>query len=334
MCLVMGLLIAPWYLYKAFDFQAGCDRNNTALLVTDFHEGRDLLQRLVHAGSMVVAAITPLGAVLLLIAVLAGLWDPLQRWLVGVFVVPLGLIWAMAFSYDLRNLAVIVPWVGAAAGNGLMQIAAWAGEFYGSRARSVPTRSGHHACMVDEAATWHTRWRPRLRFWFVSAVAASEKQESNTEKRPLPGFLRIGHLVGLFTLLVIAVCLCVNDQTLLARQRRQQRMVGVPELNRELYGYAADHPGEAMIGTDYQAMRWLPELGRRSVVCTCHDSSAFRQTFDRPEVRYVLVRTDGAAAEVRAFLDGQAATRFVFENHGFAFYEKRIGERASVAAVP
>ena len=44
MCSIMGLLVLPWYLYKFFDFRAGCDSNNTALLVTDFHQGRDLLR--------------------------------------------------------------------------------------------------------------------------------------------------------------------------------------------------------------------------------------------------------------------------------------------------
>jgi hypothetical protein len=305
-----------------------------------------------------------------MIAVLASLRDPLQRWLVGIFVVPLGLIWAMAFSYDLRNLAMIVPWVGAAAGNGLVQIVSWGDELYRRRLRSTPTRS------VSEETTsfpgWRPRWRPRLRFGLVSVAAAddedsvrnnfrrmdlrvrpalgdglggpsyksggcfapSPKQGSISETASPPRFLRVGHLVGLLTFLVIAVCLCVSNETLLKSQRRQQRTVGVPELNRELYAYDADHPGDARIATDYQAMRWLPELGRRGVVCTCHNLAAFRQTFDRADVRYLLVRTQGAAAEVRAFLQNRAAARFIFENHGFAFYEKRPLRPTTVAAVP
>ncbi|MGO9110005.1 MAG: hypothetical protein ACLP9L_12295 [Thermoguttaceae bacterium] len=342
MCLIMGLLIAPWYLYKVFDFQAGCDKNNTAQLLSDFHQGRDVLQRLFHAGNMIVAAITPTGAVLLLLAVSASLRDPLQRWLVGIFVVPLGLIWAMGFSYDLRNLAVIVPWIGAAAGNGLMQIVSWAAVAYRS-----PPKLAHSLLTpsVNEGTTWRSRWWPRSRFAFVSVGAARGIVKAEQEKiaesglcqrrtESPPGYLRVGYLVGLLTLLLLAACLCVSNETLLNYQRRQQRTVGVPELNRQLYAYAADHPGEATIATDYQAMRWLPELGRRSVVCTCHQISAFRQTFDRPEVRYVLVRTQGAAAEVRAFLEEQSAARFVFEDHGFAFYEKRSAEQSKVATVP
>jgi hypothetical protein len=296
-----------------------------------------LLQRLLHGGNLVVEAITPMGAVLLLIAVAASLRDRFQRWVVGIFVVPLGLIWAVAFSYDLRNLALIVPWVGSAAGIGLMEIASGAAVLYRSRSR------GTRAARTRNASEG-TSWRPRWRFGSVPFAAAHaivgdgrEKIVGNQQRRretvSQPGFLRVGHVVGVGALLLIAFCLCFRDETLIRFQHRQQRSVGLPELNCQLYAYAADHPGEATIATDYQAMRWLPELGRRSVVCTCHEFSAFRQTFDRPEVHFVLVRTLDAAAEVRSFLAGQTAARLIFENHGFAFYEKRPGDPAKVAAV-
>jgi hypothetical protein len=289
---IMGILVLPWYCYKILDFQAGNDRNNTSLLLTDFHQGRDLLQRAIHAAAMIVAAITPMGAALLSIAVAASLRDPIQRWLTCILVVPLGSIWAIAFSYDLRNLAVIIPWAGAAAGIGLMRIVSWmAASARGAGSDGQDRVAEGGACRANPAV-------PQGRFC-------------------------AGHAVGVLMLVLIVICLCISDHRLLSLQRRQQRMVGVPELNSQLYAYAADHPSEATIATDYQAMRWLPELGPRSVVCTCHEYSAFRQTFDRPEIRYVLVRMPGAVAEVREFLAGQVAARLLFESHGFAFFEKR-----------
>ncbi len=343
MGLIMGLLISPWYLYKFFDIQAGCDRNNTAQLLADFHQGRDLPQRLVHAGGLVVAAITPVGAVLLLIAVAAALWDPLQRWLVGIFVLPLGLIWAAAFSYDLRNLAMIVPWVGSAAGIGTVRVVSWVAVVYGSRsiwsAARAPCLHGRRRFPADFRffPRENGSVRPCLKLNHNVSASHDKSGDDHASMVPAPHskwptWLRVGHLVGLLTLLLVAVCLCINNEGLLNSQREQQRLVGLPDLNQELYAYAAGHPGKTTIATDYQAMRWLPELGRRSVVCTCHEISAFRQTFDRPEVRYVLVRTEGAAADVRAFLAGQTAAQLVFESHGFAFYEKRAGERMKVAA--
>ena len=347
MCSILCLLVLPWYLHKCFDFQARYDSDNTARLLTDFHQGRDLLQRLFHAGKMVLDATTPLGAVLLLIAVAASLRDPLQRWLVGVLVVPLGLIWAAAFSYDLRNLAMIVPWVGMAAGIGAMQIFSWADGLRRISHRRVgeARKSSLHGALREpiqnssnrfqglDSATMGT-WCPNPPVSQRFTSRTLQAGEHSAVGHSMSSFLWVGHAVGLLTLLLITVCLCVSNETLLTWQRRQQRMVGVPELNSRLYAYAADHPGQATIATDYQAMRWLPELGRRSVVCTCHEFSAFRQTFDRPEVRYVLVRTLGAATEVRAFLESQTAAQLVFENHGFAFFEKQPDDGAKVAAAP
>jgi hypothetical protein len=305
LCLFLAIASSPWYLYKSFDFQAGGDKNNTALLLTDFHQGRDLLQRLSYAGGMIVEATTPLGAAFLAVALAAALRDPVHRWLLATFVAPLGLIWAVAFSYDLRNVAVIVPFVGAAAGAGLMQIVAWA-------ARIRPSRSA--ASMPARSASQSAAMRPGPRYGAGS----------------LSRSLCTGHAFGLVTLLLIAGCLCISDDLLMDLQQRQQRMVGIPELNRRLYEYAREHPSQATIATDYQALRWLPELGARSVGCGCGDLSAFRKSFNRPDVRYVLVRSEGAAAEVREFLQGDTA-KIVFENHGFAFYEKRADVRSVVA---
>ena len=113
--------------------------------MNDFHEGRDLPQRMLHGASMLVKATTPAGAVLLLLAIGGGLRDPQQRWLVGLVVVPLGLVWAAGFSYDLRNLALILPFAGTAAGMGLSCAAEWLGSLLPRSAgpglrRSVSTR--------------------------------------------------------------------------------------------------------------------------------------------------------------------------------------------------
>ena len=70
---------------------------------------------------------------------------------------------------------------------------------------------------------------------------------------------------------VVAACLGVSDKTLRECQERQQRLVGIPALNRPLYDYFESHRGPALIATDYQAMAWLPELGPWSVRCACED---------------------------------------------------------------
>ena len=124
-CLIIAILVAPWYIYKSADIRSGRDANNTLQLVLDCHAGRNLPQRMLHAGAEVTAATTLPGGLLLLAAVAASLGDRRVRRLLGLFVVPLGLLWAAAFSYDLRNLAMLVPLVGMAAGIGLVRIVFW-----------------------------------------------------------------------------------------------------------------------------------------------------------------------------------------------------------------
>jgi len=134
--------------------------------------------------------------------------------------------------------------------------------------------------------------------------------------------IRVWHAAGLLMVLTSIAVLCVRDETLLAAQRRQQRNVGIVSLNNQLYAIAVAQRGNALIASDYLALRWLPGLASQGVACAFDDLAAFRKTIDRPDVRYVLVRTDGAAAEVRAFLARTSAVRLLFQDHGYAFYEK------------
>jgi hypothetical protein len=289
--LLIGIFVAPWYAYKYADIRSGQDENNTPKLLQDFHEGRTVPERLVHAAAAVLEATSWPGGILLGIALIVSLQDRRAQWLLGLFVVPLGLLWAAAFSYDLRNLAMLLPFVGMAAGIGLVRIIVWA-EGNSGRVQIGASLSLSPSPRLSDSASWLAT-------------------------------LRAGHAVALIATLVIVAAFCVSNESLLASQQRQQRNAGIISLNEKLYAHAAAHPGTGLIAGDYQAMCWLPELAARSVGCECRDLAAFRQTFHRADVRYILVRSAGAAEEVRAFLAKPAVARLLFEDHGFAFYEKR-----------
>jgi hypothetical protein len=287
--LLIALLVAPWYVYKVADFQSGRDVDNTPILLRDSHEGRDLQARLAHAGSLLADAMTLPGGALLLIALAASLCDRRARWLLGLFIPPLGLLWAAAFSYDLRNLAMLAPFVGAAAGIGLVRIIGWAEREKGRRGEWEKGRTG---AVVFPSLTPH---RASLRVW---------------------------HATGFAALVLIASLLRIRDESLLSLQRHQLRQVGIPGLNDRLYEFSHSPSDRSMIATDYLALRWLPDIGPRSVACASDDLATFRKSFDRADVHYVIVRSDGIAPEVRRFLARPRAARLLFEEHGYAMYEK------------
>ncbi len=122
--------------------------------------------------------------------------------------------------------------------------------------------------------------------------------------------------------MLIASALCIRDDALLSLQRRQQRQVGIADLNDRLYAFSQAPPDRSLIATDYLALRWLPDFGPRSIACAADDLAAFHKSFDRADVRYVLVRIAAASDEVRGFLAQPTAARLLFEEHGYAFYEK------------
>ena len=332
--LSIGLLVAPWYIYKYADIQSGNDANNTPQLVLDCHEGRDLPLRLAHAAAELVEATTIPGGALLLAAVAASLGDRRSRWLLGLFVVPLGLLWAAAFSYDLRNLAMLVPFVGMAAGTGLVRTVCWAVRGIGRRGETERAKMQSHYLRPPSPRlpVFEPIREPQCRLSLRESSATFAKRKATLPARSrfsdrlvLSGrnrTTRVAHVAVLAILLSATAAFGIPDTTLLASQERQQRRVGILSLNRQLYAYAEAHPTGALIATDYAALRWLPDLAPRGVTCASHDLPAFHQTFDRADVRYVLLRTEDAAAEVRVFLALPQVARLLFDDHGFAFYEK------------
>ncbi len=292
-CLYMliALFVVPWYVYKFTDIRSGHDVNNTQILVRDAHEGRNLPARLAHAGGLLADATTLPGGALLLVAMAASLADRRTRWTLGMFVLPLGLVWATAFSYDLRNLALLAPFVGAAAGAGLVRI---------------------------------IRWMERTAGWAERSESHQEVAKTGGNRGAWPtlhGFC-VWQAAGIVAVLLIASTLCVRDETLLSLQRRQLRQVGIADLNDRLSAFSQSQPGRSLIATDYLALRWLPDFGPRSIACAADDLAKFRKSFDRADVRYVLVRTAAASEEVRGLLAQPTTAKLLFEEHGYAFYEK------------
>ncbi len=266
---------------------------------------------------MIVESITPLGAALLAISMAASLRRPLPAVARGAGRLAVGVDLGDRLFLRLAEPGLDRSLAGSAAGIGLLRIGSWAAALY--RQRPTPD-------IIPET--------DHLGNGFRILPPGSEGNTSLSSPTAWLDSLHFGHLAGAVAALLAAACLCVSDAALLDCQRQQQRAVGVPELNRCLYAYAADHPDCAAIATDYQAMEWLPDMGGRRVVCTCQELAAFRRSFDRPEVGYVLVRTQGAAADVRGFLADATAAHLVFENHGFAFYEKLLPGENSAPPIP
>jgi len=106
------LLCVPWYAYKQVQIAQGLDTNNVEYVTSGIYHGASLLERLSHAFQSLDKYVIPLALMIPALFLL----ESAYRWLVILLVIPFSLIWAAYFSYDTRNLALIFPVWGLAAG--------------------------------------------------------------------------------------------------------------------------------------------------------------------------------------------------------------------------
>ncbi len=106
------LLCVPWYAYKQVQIAQGLDANNVEYVTSGIYHGASMLERLAHAFQSLDKYVFLLALMIPALFLL----ESAYRWLVILIVIPFALVWAGYFSYDTRNLALIFPIWGLAAG--------------------------------------------------------------------------------------------------------------------------------------------------------------------------------------------------------------------------
>jgi hypothetical protein len=143
--LIMGMyctllvMVTPWYIFTQLRILRGGDVSEIFLVKSTIHGGRNLIGRLLTAFTRlrdgfgnfpqlqsVLAKhvvnknlLSSLGMVLVFSPVVMGSFSRIWKLLLFLVVIPYFLIWALCFSYDLRNFSLAIPFIGAASGIGL-----------------------------------------------------------------------------------------------------------------------------------------------------------------------------------------------------------------------
>ncbi len=114
--LAAALLIAlPWYAYKQVQIWQGLDQSNVEVVTNAIYQGAGLWQRVVNAAQSMDKYAFLLAFLIPALLVL----EDAYRWIVALIVLPFTLSWALSFSYDTRNLALALPFLGLTAGAAL-----------------------------------------------------------------------------------------------------------------------------------------------------------------------------------------------------------------------
>jgi hypothetical protein len=109
------LTVLPWYIFKQVQIWQGADVSNIAWVTGGIFSGAGLLQRVQSA----VLVLDKYAYVLAFLVPALLVLDKAYRWLVVLIVLPFTILWALFFSYDTRNLALALPFLGITAGAGI-----------------------------------------------------------------------------------------------------------------------------------------------------------------------------------------------------------------------
>jgi hypothetical protein len=116
--LVLGL-VGSWYVMKEIQIQLRIDGSEITWVTGGVHAGRGPLQRVLYAGVLLgrIPYLGALGLPALVVGaalVALALRDRLQRVIVLGLVLPFAAIWLFLYSYDTRNVSLVVPLIALA----------------------------------------------------------------------------------------------------------------------------------------------------------------------------------------------------------------------------
>ena len=122
--LISLVIAAPWYIFKEITFLQGLDRSETDIITTALtasSNGSGILQSISLATSQI-------GKYLVLYAVLLVsllFIDEDDKWIVLLVVFPYTILWSLFLGYDIRNLAIAMPFLAILSGISLTAMLDW-----------------------------------------------------------------------------------------------------------------------------------------------------------------------------------------------------------------
>lgn len=154
--------IGPWYAYGEVLIARGIEVNEIPILTQKMFGGATLAERGLRALALWQHLLTPPLLWTAALLVLASLWHRPTRWITVGVSLPFSLLWALWFSYDARNEALALPFLG-------WSIAAGAWVVYGALgARRMRVAAAAWAAV---SLTWIVLWAD------PQAIALAQQQQ-------------------------------------------------------------------------------------------------------------------------------------------------------------
>mgnify|MGYP001239460010 CR=1 FL=1 len=108
LCLIIFIILSPWYIYKIFLFEKDIDSLNALNLINLYHG--DLLSKIIRTSALVFGH--QLIFIFVVLLAVISLRNKLSRLFIILIIFPYYLIWSFLYGNDARNFALVLPFIG------------------------------------------------------------------------------------------------------------------------------------------------------------------------------------------------------------------------------
>jgi hypothetical protein len=283
------IIVLPYYLWGQIEIKKGLAASEINYVTHDIFNGASYLERFLNAWGYFYGLFP--SYILFGICILSFLFsfaDKTIRLLTLVFAIPYYIIWALFFSYDIRNVALVIPYFALALGSGLNFI----------------------LLRLDKPI--------RIFYFLKSKIKVSRR--TNKFIFPLIVIL-ISAGIFLFNNEVSREKLIESQNDKLIQQ------IGDAEVNIKLFSYHAETPIDKTILTDYGHLEFLPKIGKYYEYCEIKSLDSSNAKFNNGSIGYILCcpgSTD--STKIPEFIESEIKSgtfKEIFNHNGYRFIKIR-----------
>jgi hypothetical protein len=234
-----------------------------------------------------------------------------MRGVIGILIIPFTLIWFLFFSYDLRNLNMVIPLVAISTGIGMQWLVV----------RVVLFSSKH---FERNDTSMFVKTSPDLRGNAFLGDGVSDYMGNNAVPSLINRLasIRVVHFLVLTVFLVLLLPFQYTDARLISTAIRRQKLIGVSSWNKKIYDYKEQNGLNGGILTDYQYLGFLPELREYYIMGYSGLPDDFIEKLKQPDVGYVFVVDAWSDPQVDAYIEHfveSGSMTVLFEDSGARF---------------
>ena len=277
------IIIIPWYGYKEYQILSGLDSSEIQYVTKLVSQGKSIYETFISALSLLATNLNNRflsgKATLIILGILLGFSYKDSFWgrLCSFIIFPFTFFWIFFFSYDIRNLNLIVPLTGLTAGIGLQNI-----------------------IELD--------YVKGLNYQKQIILTYAYKREKIG--RLFQNFIHIVFSIKILYILLPVVLIFLlpfiySDSYMISKSIAKQKLIGDPQLNLKIYDYFSKNGLDGKILTDYQYLGFLPELDKYYLFGFTPSGidDSFIHQFNQPQVGYALINDQWSSSVVESYIN-------------------------------